>query len=521
VPRDQVFISYSHKDKKWCDDLDTHLKPYLRDGSITSWSDRQIAPGSEWFKEIQSALANSKVAVLLVSPDFLASDFIHEHELTPLLKKAEQGGVQILWIPVRSSSYEQTALKNYQAILDPSKPLAEISKAKRDRAWVQICQRIQKAVGRTDEPRQSPNLEQSNLSAQPATAGGGPATSPVASGSPSKSPAPALEWEDHLGHIYEGETVIYTKGVTLSAKNVSNRPVQLEQAHFKSAITDKTAEAKVHTPEGFLDPSETTPIPPDGSVTLRAEFNLPSGLPAQEFIKIWGKMVLYVTYDGIAQEVSIGEDVTRALYVNFRPNLLAPTVTRVGPPQRNMSGATEPRSALRPAEFSQSDFLQIATRLSQQVDGSYLQRCHWEVQQGVLEAECGATFALTMGDGSNQETIALISNGIKKFRLNLSEDVKQMTFSLAHIAEGSDSDQMEALRNIVRGLVPSVLCGWILVHALRVKDVPLLKAAHALGIDSLAIDSFSLPIPRKEKLEDLPEALRRLFDEPQRRDDVR
>ena len=96
-----------------------------------------------------------------------------------------------------------------------------------------------------------------------------------------------------------------------------------------------------------------------------------------------------------------------------------------------------------------------------------------------------------------------------------------MTFSLAHIAEGSDSDQMEALRNIVRGLVPSVLCGWILVHALRVKDVPLLKAAHALGIDSLAIDSFSLPIPRKEKLEDLPEALRRLFDEPQRRDDVR
>ena len=154
--REQVFISYSHKDKRWHDDLDTHLRPYLRGGSIVSWSDEQIAPGSEWFKEIQSALANSKVAVLLVSPDFLASDFIHEHELGPLLKEAEQGGVKILWVPVRESAYKQTPLKNYQAVLDPGKPLAGMTKAKRDQAWVKICEEIEKAVGRTDEPRQSP-----------------------------------------------------------------------------------------------------------------------------------------------------------------------------------------------------------------------------------------------------------------------------------------------------------------------------------------------------------------------------
>jgi internalin A len=148
VPRDQVFISYSHKDRKWRNDLDTHLKPYLRDGSIVS-SDQEIAPGSEWFKEIQSALANSKVAVLLVSPDFLASDFIHQHELGPLLKEAEQGGVKILWVPVRESAYKQTPLKNYQAVLDPGKPLAGMTRAKRDQAWVRICEEIERAVKKT------------------------------------------------------------------------------------------------------------------------------------------------------------------------------------------------------------------------------------------------------------------------------------------------------------------------------------------------------------------------------------
>jgi internalin A len=134
MPRDQVFISYSHKDK-WHDDLDTHLKPYLRGGSIVSWSDQQIGPGSEWFKEIQFALANSKVAVLLVTPDFIVSDFIHEHELGPVLKEATRGGVKILWVPVRASSYKKTALNYYQAVLDPSKPLANMMEADRDAAW--------------------------------------------------------------------------------------------------------------------------------------------------------------------------------------------------------------------------------------------------------------------------------------------------------------------------------------------------------------------------------------------------
>jgi hypothetical protein len=81
-----------------------------------------------------------------VSPDFLACDFIHQHELGPLLKEAEQGGVKILWVPVRESAYKQTPLKNYQAVLDPGKTLAGMTRAKRDQAWVRICEEIERAV---------------------------------------------------------------------------------------------------------------------------------------------------------------------------------------------------------------------------------------------------------------------------------------------------------------------------------------------------------------------------------------
>lgn len=140
-----VFISYSRQDKRWRNDLMTHLKPYTRDGSVSAWSDQQIQPGSKWLDEIKAALGSAKVAVLLVTPNFLASDFIHDEELIPLLKEAERGGVRILWVPVRPSAYEQSPLRYYQAVINPAKPLA-LMKADRDTAWVQICKEIQKAV---------------------------------------------------------------------------------------------------------------------------------------------------------------------------------------------------------------------------------------------------------------------------------------------------------------------------------------------------------------------------------------
>jgi internalin A len=143
--KNQVFASYSHKDRKFLEELRAHLKPLERAARMTTWSDQQIQPGDKWFSEIQAALASSKVVVMLLTSNFLASEFIHEHELGPILKEAEAGGVRILWIMVRACSYQETALRDYQAVLPLNKPLAEM-KAERDSAWVEICKVIKKAV---------------------------------------------------------------------------------------------------------------------------------------------------------------------------------------------------------------------------------------------------------------------------------------------------------------------------------------------------------------------------------------
>lgn len=140
--RDQVFISYSHHDKDWLEKLQTALAPLIRQRKISVWDDTQIAPGSKWRKEIEHNIARSKVAVLLVTQQFLASDFIAENELPPLLQAAEKDGLTILWIAAEASMYEVTEINNYQAVNDPARPLESLSQPALNEELVKICKVI-------------------------------------------------------------------------------------------------------------------------------------------------------------------------------------------------------------------------------------------------------------------------------------------------------------------------------------------------------------------------------------------
>ena len=146
-----VFVSYSHKDKKWLERLQTHLRPLIREGAIAVWADTDIGSGERWRDKIEKALAESGVAVLLVSANFLASDFIALNELPPLLRAAREKGLTILWVVVSHCLWKETELVEYKAANDPSRPLDGMSTAERAKSLVEISEKIRDASRRKPE----------------------------------------------------------------------------------------------------------------------------------------------------------------------------------------------------------------------------------------------------------------------------------------------------------------------------------------------------------------------------------
>ncbi len=136
----RIFVSYSHKDKRWLKDFRSHIQPLIRGGHIDAWDDSKIAPGQEWHKEITTAIEAADIAVLLVSPDFLDSEFIANEELPRLLA----GRKTVFWIAIRHSNYAVTSIAKYQCANEPNSPLASLTKNNCDKAWVEISKKLLK-----------------------------------------------------------------------------------------------------------------------------------------------------------------------------------------------------------------------------------------------------------------------------------------------------------------------------------------------------------------------------------------
>jgi len=148
--RTNVFVSYSHEDRNWLDRVMTHVKPLVHDGTIDVWADTRITPGSEWLAEIRNALASAKVAILIVSAPFLASDFVQREELPPLLEAAKEGGTTVMPLIVRPSSFSHSRLSGFQAVNDPARPLSKMRKAEWEEVLVKLSEDVRRAVQSTE-----------------------------------------------------------------------------------------------------------------------------------------------------------------------------------------------------------------------------------------------------------------------------------------------------------------------------------------------------------------------------------
>ena len=122
-----IFISYSSVDKKWCDRFLTVSKPLSRYASIDLWSDRRIKPGDRWQDEINKAMDRAVVAVLLVSINFLESDFVANIELPYVLAAARTRNLKILWVRLTPCYFEVTPLREIQATAGMPKALNEMT----------------------------------------------------------------------------------------------------------------------------------------------------------------------------------------------------------------------------------------------------------------------------------------------------------------------------------------------------------------------------------------------------------
>lgn len=117
VPK-PVFICYAHKDnddtdpkKRWLDRFRTHLQPLEFEGQLTICSDQDIAIGDDWHEHIQTHLNGARVAVLLISSNFMASEYIRNSELPVLLRRAKEQGTKILPVLVGPSWFDRAKFK--------------------------------------------------------------------------------------------------------------------------------------------------------------------------------------------------------------------------------------------------------------------------------------------------------------------------------------------------------------------------------------------------------------------------
>jgi len=153
ISRSTMFISYSHLDAEWLNRVRSFLSPAITAGAIDDWSDQKIQPGALWRDEIARALENARITLLLISQDFLTSDFIQRVELPALLASAANGSNRVLCLHVRPSTMrgalpegatQLRLLSGFQALNSPTQPLSEMNDAEAE--LVRIAAKIVEAA---------------------------------------------------------------------------------------------------------------------------------------------------------------------------------------------------------------------------------------------------------------------------------------------------------------------------------------------------------------------------------------
>ncbi len=139
-----IFCCYAHEDEALLKKLKTHLKPMQRQGLIDVWHDRDISAGIEWEREIDTHLNTAQIILLLISPDFINSDYCYCIEMKRALERHTRYEARVIPIILRPIYWQGTSFGKLQALPEDAKPVTDWRN--REKALFNGAEGIRKAV---------------------------------------------------------------------------------------------------------------------------------------------------------------------------------------------------------------------------------------------------------------------------------------------------------------------------------------------------------------------------------------
>jgi Leucine-rich repeat (LRR) protein len=140
----KIFYCYARKDKRLRDELEKHLEPLRRSGQISAWYDREIQPGMDWKQEIDKHLNTSEVILLLISSDFMKSDYCYGREMQQALERHRVGEARVIPVLLRPVDWNETPIQELQALPSDAKPIT--TWRNRDKAFQDVAEGIRQVV---------------------------------------------------------------------------------------------------------------------------------------------------------------------------------------------------------------------------------------------------------------------------------------------------------------------------------------------------------------------------------------
>ncbi len=140
----EVFFSYAHEDEALRDKLETHLKTLQRQRIIRQWHDRQIGAGKEWAGEIDQHLESAQIILLLVSADFIASDYCFDKEVKRAMERHRTGTARVIPVILRAVDLDGVPFNQLQSL--PRDRIPVTSWRNQDEAFTDIAKGIRAVV---------------------------------------------------------------------------------------------------------------------------------------------------------------------------------------------------------------------------------------------------------------------------------------------------------------------------------------------------------------------------------------